>query len=73
MAKKNSWYPVSTLGLVCTALYAMVPPYIVYAQTTESFPDTLRVPLIGAMAFVAVCMLICRHSGQKPFHRKHKK
>ena len=63
MAKKqSSWYPVSTVGLVCTALYALVPPYMVYAQSTDIFPEVLRLPLVGSMALILGCMLICRDS-----------
>ncbi|HEV8666317.1 MAG TPA: hypothetical protein VN665_00520 [Candidatus Paceibacterota bacterium] len=73
MAKKrksDSWYPVSTLGLVCTGLYALVPPYIVYAQSTNTFPQSLEIPLVGGMLFILACMLISRHTNQKPFYKK---
>ena len=75
MAKRtrSSWYPVSMLGLVCTSLYALVPPYIVYAQSAQIFPEDLRLPLISLMAFILVCMLICRYTNQKPFHHKTKR
>jgi hypothetical protein len=61
------------VGLVCTTLYALVPPYMVYAQTTDTFPENLRMPIVGGMTLVLVCMLICRYTNQKPFHRRVKK
>lgn len=71
MAKKHSgWYPVSTIGMAITVLYASVPPYIVYAQTTDTFPDSLKMPILVAMGFVLLCMIICKYTDKKPFHRK---
>ena len=68
--RPKGWYPVTTLGIVLTVLYASMVPYIVYAQTTEIFPDTLKTPLIFVMAFIILCMLVCRFTDQKPFHHK---
>jgi len=67
------WYPVSRFGVVVTTLYALVPPYIAYARTNNTFPDELRWPLVGVMGFVVVALLLCRVTGAKPFLRKKKR
>lgn len=72
MLKKrpHGWYPVSTLGFVLTILYAAVPPYYVYAQTTGLLAESIRMPLLFGMGFVLLCMVVCRQTNQKPFHKK---
>jgi hypothetical protein len=70
MTKPGGWYPVSLLGIILTSLYALVPPYIVYAQSTQTFPPELQVPILSGMVFVGALMLLCRYTGQKPFLRR---
>lgn len=70
MAQNLGWYPISTVGILITFLYALVPPGIVYAQSAEILPEGLRMPLVAAMGFVVALMLACRYTNQKPFLRR---
>lgn len=65
--RANRWYPVTLTGKVVVVLYAFVPPYVTYAQTTGTFKPELQTPLLAGMLIVLLCMVVSKYTGQKPF------
>lgn len=67
--KRTSWYSVSFVGGLLIALYALVPVYVVYADTLGLVTPLSRGGVIAGMACVSLCALVARRRGEKLFSR----
>jgi prepilin-type N-terminal cleavage/methylation domain-containing protein len=70
MARLPSWYPISFFGGLLTALYSLLPPYIVYIDQLGFLPPSWRIAAGTCMVVVAGLLFICRRKGEKVFPRK---
>lgn len=69
--KKNrfGWYPISFLGGLIASLYALVPLYIVYADSLGLLTLGARAFALGGMVFVTAVVESARRRGHKLFSR----
>ena len=68
--KTRKWYPISFTGGMVIGLYAVLPPYIVFAETLGLLTQTQQVGAVLGILFVIVCMIVCRITNQTPFRKK---
>jgi len=68
--KKKQWYSISFIGGLMMALYAFIPPFVVYADTLGILPFESRVAAVGGMSFVLLIVFAARRRGHKLFSRR---
>lgn len=74
MAKKEThWYSISFIGGLLVALYAFIPPFVVYADTIGVLPATSRVVVTAGMGFVTLIVFVARKQGKQLFARHRPK
>ena len=61
------------MGGLVMALYALIPPYVVYADSLGILPTQSRVVAIAGMVFVLLVVLAARKQGHTLFSRHHHK
>lgn len=68
--KKKRWYSISFLGGLIVALYASIPPFVVYADSLGILPPESRVAAIAGMIFVGLVVFASRKQGHRLFSRR---
>ena len=72
-APKEHWYSVSFVGGLIMALYAFIPPFVVYADSLGALPASSRILAISGMGFVTMVVYFARKKGARLFSRhRHK-
>ncbi len=66
---KKQWYSISFIGGLIAALYAFIPPFVVYADSIGVLPIESRVLVVAGMGFVTMVVFVGRKRGQKLFTR----
>jgi len=64
---RMGWYPISITGKVVALAYALVPPYLLLADTAGALTTAARVPIIGGMSLVLGLMVYAKRRGHRPF------
>ena len=71
--KKLNWYPVSFIGGLSLSLYALVPFYLVYADSLGFITLPTRLFALTGMTFVAGLVRASQKRGHKLFLRRKKR
>lgn len=69
----KGWYSISFVGGLMLGLYALIPPYVVYADGLGILTEHNRYLAVGGMMLVTVLMVLSRVLGHKPFRRHTRK
>ena len=67
--EKKHWYSISFVGGLVMALYAFIPPFVVYADSLGVLSASSRVMVIAGMGFVTMIVFVARKRGRKLFPR----